>query len=471
MPVPVISIAQTHEWEKATWTSGQTEAEVIRRVGLALSKHALQLTRPGDLILILAGAGHNGEDARSAREHLRDRRVDLLDTRNPETDFSRLSALLSLEPALIIDGLFGIGINRPLDSAWRRFIDTINSSRAKVLAVDIPSGLDADSGNPQGAAIRASVTMTVGAPKKGLLASAAWPYVGRLEVAADVGLIPCPVASEWAWTLPADFAGFPPARCVAGHKGDFGHLALICGSAGYHGAAVLAGRGAQRAQPGLISLYTHDTAYVPVAAQLQSVMVHPWTTSLELPKKISAVFIGPGLAAPELPDAVRRLAATLWRQLEAPVIVDASALDWLPQDANAGNGIRVVTPHPGEAARLLKTTAIEIQADRAGALRRISERLGGCWVLLKGHQSLIGRDQGELFVNSSGNPHLAQGGAGDLLGGYMAGLLCQPALQQDPLRTIRFAVWQHGAAADRLQCSRSNWTVEDLANELGGIPS
>jgi NAD(P)H-hydrate repair Nnr-like enzyme with NAD(P)H-hydrate epimerase domain len=215
MPVPVISIAQTHEWEKATWTSGQTEAEVIRCVGLALSKHALQLTRPGDLILILAGAGHNGEDARSAREHLQDRRVDLLDTRNPETDFSRLSALLSLKPALIIDGLFGIGINRPLDSAWKRFIDTINSSRAKVLAVDIPSGLDADSGNPQGAAIRASVTMTVGAPKKGAA------RFGRMALCRPIGsgcgrrLDPLPCCKRMGMDAAGGFRGIP-ARPLRG---------------------------------------------------------------------------------------------------------------------------------------------------------------------------------------------------------------------------------------------------------------
>lgn len=298
MAVPVITVSQMRQWEKATWDSGQSEAEVIRRVGHAVAECALKRTAPGDFILILAGKGHNGDDARCAREYLSDRRVDVLETKNPQSDRSKLAALLSLRPALVIDGLFGIGINRPLDASWSELIGVVNASRLPVLAVDTPSGLNTDTGEPQDVAIEAAVTLTVGAPKRGMLRPSAWPYVGRLEVATDVGLAPCPVASDIYWTLPEDFTGFPPPRPVAGHKGDFGHLALICGSVGYHGAAVLAARGAQRARPGLISLYVHESAYPAAAAQLQAVMVHPWTGKIELPDKCSAVFIGPGLAAP-----------------------------------------------------------------------------------------------------------------------------------------------------------------------------
>src|SRR5438094_8523156 len=169
MPISVISIAQMRDWEKATWAAGQTEAEVIRRVGKCVARHALRLTRPGDLILILAGKGHNGEDARCARERLAERRIEGLDVTEPAADRSILDALLLRRPALIIDGLFGIGINRPLSPAWVQFIQRVNEARAQVLAVDVPSGLDADTGQPQGAAIQASVTLTVGAPKNGLL--------------------------------------------------------------------------------------------------------------------------------------------------------------------------------------------------------------------------------------------------------------------------------------------------------------
>jgi len=110
-----------------------------------------------------------------------------------------------------------------------------------------------------------------------------------------------------------------------------------------------------------------------------------------------------------------------------------------------------------------------VQADRPGSLREISRRYGGCWVVLKGHQTLIGRSEGEIYLNPTGNPWLAQGGSGDVLAGFIAGLLAQPALQADPCKAIRYAVWQHGAAADRLQATRSNWTIEDLASEIGNV--
>jgi NAD(P)H-hydrate repair Nnr-like enzyme with NAD(P)H-hydrate dehydratase domain len=149
------------------------------------------------------------------------------------------------------------------------------------------------------------------------------------------------------------------------------------------------------------------------------------------------------------------------------VIGDASALDWIPMDPTPRNAIRVITPHPGEAARLWSTPVKLVQANRLNALRQVSRRFGNSWVVLKGHQTMVGRSSGEVFVNSSGNPHLAQGGSGDVLAGYLAGLLAQPALQVDAARTIRYAVWQHGAAADRLQRAHANWVVEDLVEALG----
>jgi NAD(P)H-hydrate epimerase len=467
MPLPVISIAQMREWEKATWETGQTEAEVIRRVGKAIGARALQMTRAGDSILILAGKGHNGEDARCAREHLTERRVTVLDVKDPQADLPQLELALSLRLALVIDGLFGIGINRPLDGAWIKFIESVNAAQAPVLAVDAPSGLNADTGEPQGAAVKATVTLTVGAPKRGMLAQSAWPYVGRLEVAPKVGLVACPQTSDLNWTTADDFSGFPPRREVAAHKGTHGHLAIIAGSLGYHGAAVLAARGAQRAQPGLITLYPSEDVYHPVAAQLQAVMVQPRTPNLVFPGPHSAVLVGPGLAAPGIAEEMKTVVRRFWRDLPVPVIVDASALDWLPLGPAPKHLIRVVTPHPGEAARLLKTTTQRVQGDRVQVLREISNQFGSCWVVLKGHQTLIGRSTGNIFVNPSGNPLLAQGGSGDVLSGYVAGLLAQPAVQSDPLTALRFGVWQHGASADTLRASRSNWVVEDLIETLG----
>jgi yjeF C-terminal region, hydroxyethylthiazole kinase-related len=468
MPIPVITIAQMREWEKATWAIGQTEAEVIRRVGKCVATYALRLTLPDDLILILAGKGHNGEDARCAQDHLTQRRVNLIEVKDPAADYSKLEAVLSLRPALIIDGLFGIGINRPLNGDWIQFIERVNRSDAKVLAVDVPSGLNGDTGEPQGAAIRASLTLTVGAPKMGMLKELASPFVGELEVAREVGLVPCPLKSEVNWTSAEDFDGFPAARAVATHKGTYGHAGIVAGSVGYHGASVLVACGAQRAQPGLITLHIQEGAYHPVASQLQAVMVSPWRAKTDF-SSYTAIVIGPGLAAMDLPNEVKELARGLWLHAKVPIIVDASALAWLPSGAVPENAVRLITPHPGEAARLLGTTSKEVQSDRLTSLRELSRRYGNTWVVLKGHETLIGRSHGEIFVNCSGNPYLAQGGSGDVLSGYLVGLLAHPALQEDPLKTIRYAVWQHGAAADRLQNNRPNWVIEDLVEELGRV--
>ena len=467
MPVPVINLAQMREWERATWVAGRTEAEVIWRVGEKIAERALRLTRPGDTVLILAGKGHNGDDARAARNHLPDRRVNVLDVTNPKNDLPALESALLQKPGLVVDGLFGIGLNRVLDNGWNKFIASVNQSKIPVLAVDVPSGLNADTGGNFGAAIEAAVTLTVGAPKTGLLAPNAWPFVGRLEVATDVGLVPGTQKSELIWALPEDFAGFPPRRAAAAHKGSFGHLAIVAGSFGFHGAAVLAARGAQRAQPGLITLFTPEEVYHPVASQLQSTMVNLWKPDMRLFDAASAILIGPGLAAPNLPDDMKAIVRRLWRDAEVPAVVDASALDWLAAHTLARDRIRVVTPHPGEAARLLNATAQQVQADRVRAVREVSRRYGNCWVVLKGHQTLIGRSEGEIFVNPSGNPYLAQGGSGDALAGLIAGLLAQPELQSDVGKTLRYGVWQHGCAADQLQATRANWTVEDLLVGLG----
>jgi ADP-dependent NAD(P)H-hydrate dehydratase / NAD(P)H-hydrate epimerase len=471
MCLPVVTIAQMREWEKATWETGQTESEVIRLVGKTVANRALQLTRRDDLVIILAGKGNNGADARAAREHLLERRVDLLDIKDPQMESSKLDALLSLRPALIIDGLFGIGINRTLSAEWTTLIQQVNDAHLPVLAVDIPSGLNADTGEVQGAAIQASVTLCVGAPKQGLLNPSAWPFVGRLEVASNVGLIGDNISSELKWILAKDFMNYPSPRLAATHKGNYGHLAIIAGSMGYHGAAVLAARGAQRAQPGLITLHTMESVYHSIAPQTQAVMVSPWLPASKVPGRYSGFLIGPGLAAPDVPDDIKVLTRHLWRDSLFPIIMDASALDWVPMDPAPRNAVRVLTPHPAEAGRLLRWSAEQVQANRLSALRQISRRFSNSWVVLKGHQTLIGRSTGEIYVNSSGNPYLAQGGSGDLLSGYLAGLLSQPELVKDVLKTITFAVWHHGAAADDLQASRKAWTIEDLANVIGTVGS
>lgn len=455
------------EWEQATWASGQTEAEVIRRVGLALASKAISLTRPNNFILVLAGAGHNGDDARAACALLSERRVELLNVTDAASSLPVLDRFLSDSPDLIVDGLFGIGLNRPLEGAWLEIVRRINQSSSPVLSVDVPSGLNAETGEPMPEAIRAAVTLTVGAPKSGLLRASAWPYMGRLEVAADVGLLPCTATSDLQWTVPKDFRGLPHRREAHGHKGTYGHLAIIAGNAGHTGAAILAARAAQRARPGLITVITTQSAYFAVAAQCQAVMVMPWMPEFKLEDHFTAVLIGPGMADYDVPETLPPLLRRLWRNAKFPVIADASGITWLEPAPTPHNSIRVVTPHPGEAGVLLKSSPQQIQANRLESLRQIARRYGNPWVVLKGHQTLIGRQEGPVFVNPSGGPHLAQGGTGDLLAGYIAGLIAQPAWQQNLAQTISYAVWQHGACADALEARQPNWVVEQLASELG----
>ena len=468
MPVPIVTVSQMREWENATWARGVSPSTVIQRVGEAVARHALGVTSSGDLILILAGKGNNGKDARAAAGFLSERQVKILDVTDPQADLAEVEKLLSAGPQLVIDGLFGIGLDRPLDEHWSKFVEHVNGAVAPVLAVDVPSGINADTGEPQGAAIRAAVTVTAGAPKCGLLAQPALPFVGRLEVADNIGLAPVQSHPEASWTLPRDFVGYPPGRPVSTHKGSYGYLGILAGSLGYHGAAALAARAAQRAQPGLITLHTLEQVYHAIAPQLQAVMVTPFQPHAELPAEYTAWLIGPGLAGPDA-DQIKTATRRLWRDSAAPVVVDASALDWLAMDVVPKNAVRVITPHPGEAGRLLRSSAKQVESNRPDAVRSISRRFGNCWVILKGHQTLVGRASGELYVNCSGNPYLAQGGSGDVLAGYVAGLLAQPGLQSDVTTALRFAVWQHGAAADELSASRRNWVVENLVEAIGGV--
>jgi len=218
----------------------------------------------------------------------------------------------------------------------------------------------------------------------------------------------------------------------------------------------------------LITVTTPEASYFPIASQLQAAMVNVWNDRFKPPPRCSAALVGPGLAAADIPEELKMFTRRLWRDYDLPVIVDASALDWLPLQPVPKNAIRVMTPHPGEAARLLGCNVEQIQADRVAGLRKLSQRFGHCWVVLKGHQTLIGRSEGRVLINSSGNPHLAQGGSGDVLAGFVSGLLTQPDLQSDAAQTLAYAVWQHGAAADALQEKCRNWTVEDLAAAIGG---
>lgn len=474
MPIPILSVAQMRGWEQATWDAGIKEEAVIRQVGGRIAEWLLETIDHDRKLLLVAGKGNNGEDVRQTWPRLKALRlnredIELINVVDPVADLPGLEQALSmLGDGVIVEGLFGIGLNRPLGAEWIRVVELINSSEAPVVSIDVPSGLDADTGEVLGAAVRARETLTLGAPKRGLLKPQALEYVGRLNLAADIGLVPCSAEGDLQWTLREDFLGFPPPRRVDSHKGSHGHLAILAGSLGFHGAAVLAAKGALSACPGLVSVFTSEAAYAPVASQLAAAMVHPWQGDGCLPPNCTAILVGPGLANPDLPESVREFVVQTWRESLAAVIADASALDWLPAGETPAGAIRLITPHPREAARMLSASTGEIQGDRFAALRKLSANCGGCLVALKGCQTLVGRSEGEIYVNPTGNPWLAQGGSGDVLAGYLGGLLAQPILAADPLRAIRFGVWEHGRAADARLLRAGAPTIEAIARELGG---
>ena len=470
MPFPILSRSEMRAWEDASWAAGATEAGVIDLVGKALARHLASITDRDERILIIAGKGNNGADALAASRHLAGRQFATVEIRDPAADLVRLrERLTEFRPHWILDGLFGIGLSRPLDDAWQAVIKLINASHCLIAAVDIPSGLDADTGLPMGAAISADLTLTVGAPKLGMIATGAAEFLGRVAILSDIGLVPPPESKPGLyWTVGEDFEGFPQGRGALSHKGTFGHLAILAGSPGYHGAAVLAAEGALHARPGLVSVVTLSTVFLQVGSQLASAMVHRYKPKQSLPEKTTAILAGPGLAAAgNIPADFRDWIQRLWRESFLPMVADASTLDWLPRRAVGSNPGRIVTPHPGEAARMLHLKPEEVMADRIGALRSLSQLYGSSWVVLKGHQTLVGRHSGPIYVNSTGNPGLAQGGTGDVLSGFLAGLIAQPALLPDPCLAIRYAVWEHGRAADALEAERSNWISADLPERLG----
>ena len=269
----------------------------------------------------------------------------MLEVADPVEDLGALKNYLGENPVLVVDGLFGIGLNRDLDKHWHQFIQCINESNAPVLSVDCPSGLDAEMVRPR-AVIEAAILYWV--LKRGLLANSAAHCVGRLRIASPIGL-KIQHRGGFVWVTEQDMRGLVSTGSVS-HKGIHGmwnHWRFT----GYHGAPILAGYAGLRAQPGLVSIFT--PAYQPVSAQCQSIMVHPWDRDcVEALSRTTALVAGPGLAGGDVEDSLRQTVLNLWNESSKPMVVDASALDWLPKCS------RIVRPfvclhHIREAARLL----------------------------------------------------------------------------------------------------------------------
>jgi NAD(P)H-hydrate epimerase len=384
--------------------------------------------------------------------------VEIVEVRE-EKDLNPMAHRLA-RAGLIVDALLGTGLNSEVRGLLRLVIEEINHLRPPVLAVDIPSGLCADTGQPLGVAVQAQVTVTYGWPKIGQILPPGRYHVGRLWQ-ADIS-IPPDLAKTAAVELAeaAEMRALLPGRAFAGNKGTYGHLVVLAGSEGKTGAAALTSQGALRAGAGLVTL--------GIPASLNDIMEVKLTEAMTLPlpeaedaralgrqalkplqnflENKTALALGPGLGThPETRELVRHLA----RDLALPLVMDADGVNALAGDADLlkdAAGPRVLTPHPGEMARFLGITVPEVQADRLGTTLKAAARTRAV-VVLKGAQTVVADPGGRASLNSTGNPALASGGTGDVLTGLIGGFLAQ---KLSPWDAARLGVYLHGLAADYL---------------------
>ncbi|HEY8586101.1 MAG TPA: NAD(P)H-hydrate dehydratase [Rhodanobacter sp.] len=325
------------------------------------------------------------------------------------------------EADLHVDALYGIGLNRAPEQAGAHLIEAINLSRRPVLALDVPSGLDADTGNCPGSAIRATATVTFIAGKRGLHTARAADHVGVLEL-ATLG-VPDDVyaaASPDARLLVAETL---PPRSRSTNKGHFGHVLVIGGEHGMAGAVALAGEAALRTGAGLVSVATragHVFALNASRPELMALGVDGPQALAPLIEQASVLAVGPGLGQAAWGHALWLTAL----DADKPLVLDADGLNLLARESRRFGAPAVLTPHPGEAARLLGCRTADIERDRFAAVRELARRYGAV-VVLKGSGSLIADPDGRLDVCPWGNPGMASGGMGDLLTGVVAALLAQ----------------------------------------------
>jgi NAD(P)H-hydrate epimerase len=471
---------------------------LMESAGRAVAQAALELRRSDAPVLCVCGAGNNGGDGLVAARHLHQLgvpvRVALLGSPSrlrgdAAANRRRLEALeIPLEgerwrapPAggVIVDAIFGTGLTRKVEGTAATSIRRIEAARAAgvgVLAVDLPSGLCADTGRVLGAAARADRTVTLGLPKLGLALEPGRGLAGEVQV-ARIGIADRAPGAEPAaelWTRAGAMRRLPP-RPADGHKGRFGHVLVVAGSEGKTGAAALAAEAAVRVGAGLVTIGCPAGVNDILEVKCTEAMTAPLPDTegralaaaaesaiLALAATRDAVGLGPGIGRePETLGLVRAVA----KQLERPLVLDADGLIAFRGDLAllaARGAPTLLTPHPGEAAALLGGTAAEVNADRPAAARRLAAETGAV-VLLKGAASVTADPAGHLIVNPTGGPALGSGGTGDVLLGLVAGLLAQGASPRD---AAALAAYVHGAAADA-------WTREAggaglLAGELSG---
>ncbi len=415
-------------------------------------------------ITVVCGAGNNGGDgfvvARLARAAGMD--VQLLQLGNPEklqgdaltaADAWRTAGgvIIPFETLprrcdLIVDAVFGTGLEREVSGGWRTAIELINRHQAPVLAIDIPSGLNADTGAVLGVAVRAQATISFIGLKQGMFTGAGPEQCG--DVSFDGLGVPAVIYSQEIlsarrvdWRQQSTLL---TPRSRSAHKGDFGHLLLIGGDLGYSGAVRMAGEAAARSGTGLISIATRPHHAALLTVQRPELMCHAVDDVKQLSpllRRATVVAIGPGLGRSEW--SLRLLGRALESRL--PLVVDADGLNLLAQDPTCRDDW-ILTPHPGEAARLLDCTTGEIECDRFAAVTRLQERYGGV-IVLKGAGTLIkGASSRPIALCTEGNPGMASGGMGDLLTGIIGSLLAQGFDAED---AACMGVSLHGAAADQ----------------------
>ncbi|CAN5294215.1 NAD(P)H-hydrate dehydratase [soil metagenome] len=343
---------------------------------------------------------------------------------------------------VIVDAILGIGLHGSLKPAWQQAISTINQSQKPVLALDIPSGLDADSGHIVDTAITADVTVTFIAVKPGLLTGAGPTVVGKL-VYANLE-IPEAVFNDVAATanLLSSSSWIQQPRNRNAHKGDFGHVLVIGGDYGMAGAVRMAAEAAARVGAGLVSIATRPEHIMPIIAARPELMCHGINGAEDLDKllkKATVVVVGPGLGMQRWwgDDILTTLINSA-----LPLIVDADALNLLALRPKQRENW-ILTPHPGEAARLLQCKTDEIQQDRISAVKTLQQQFGGIAVL-KGAGTLI-RGADTTWLCDAGNPGMATGGMGDVLAGVIGGLLAQSLTLEVAATT---GVYIHAKAAD-----------------------
>jgi hydroxyethylthiazole kinase-like uncharacterized protein yjeF len=442
---------------------------LMERAGRAAAQHALELLS-GDKhsasVLVLAGPGNNGGDALEVAHHLANAgfRVTILSYAHAEKQpedakwalmraqrspalFRDASVVNSTNWSLIIDGLFGIGLSKPITGEFETLVETINQMKCPILALDAPSGLNVDTGaliGEAGVAIHASHTITFIAGKPGLFTRQGRDHAGEVTVAPlDIESSHYPAPSCWLNEV-SQFSRSLKQRPHDSHKGSYGIVAIVGGAHGMAGAVVLAGRVALQSGAGRVyAVFLQDTpAYDGKQPELMCRDAHDFDLNA------ATLVVGPGIGQSR--GAHDLLAQAL--NVRHPIVLDADALNLIAAEPGLQHRVKhrreptLMTPHPLEAARLLGISSQQVQADRLATARRLAHEFNAT-VILKGSGSVITEPDGNAYINPTGNPALSTAGSGDVLAGICGALLAQ----RWPVRDAALgACWVHGKAADVL---------------------